>query len=90
MRRLVSITCALFVLGALTVRPLVYAGTDPFLTEIRMFAGNFAPRDWAFCDGQLLSIASNPALFSLLGTTYGGDESPPGATSHIASEFTSR
>ncbi|MBK8557198.1 MAG: tail fiber protein [Lewinellaceae bacterium] len=38
-----------------------------------MFAGNFAPRGWAFCEGQLLSIASNTALFSILGTTYGGD-----------------
>ncbi|MBT8399197.1 MAG: tail fiber protein [Rhodothermia bacterium] len=38
-----------------------------------MFAGNFAPRDWAFCDGQILSIATNQALFALLGTTYGGD-----------------
>jgi microcystin-dependent protein len=43
------------------------------LGEIRMFAGNFAPRTWAFCDGQLLSISSNTALFSILGTTYGGD-----------------
>ncbi len=73
MRRLVSITCALFVLGALTVRPPVYAGADPFIAEIRLFAGNFAPRGWAFCDGQLLSTATNTALFSLLGTTYGGD-----------------
>ena len=46
---------------------------DPFIGEIRIFAGNFAPRDWAFCDGRLLQISSNPALFSLLGTTYGGD-----------------
>lgn len=46
---------------------------DPFIGEIVMFAGNFAPRNWAFCDGQLLSIASNQALFSILGTTYGGD-----------------
>lgn len=46
---------------------------EAFIGEIRMFAGNFAPRDWAFCDGQLLSIAQNTALFSLLGTTYGGD-----------------
>ncbi|MCF7567467.1 tail fiber protein [Sabulilitoribacter arenilitoris] len=38
-----------------------------------MFAGNFAPRGWAFCDGQLLPISQNPALFSLLGTNYGGD-----------------
>lgn len=41
--------------------------------EVRMFAGNFAPRAWAFCEGQLLSIAQNQALFSILGTTYGGD-----------------
>ncbi len=46
---------------------------EPFIGEISMFAGNFAPRGWAFCDGQLLSIAENSALFSLLGTTYGGD-----------------
>src|SRR5690349_17540903 len=43
------------------------------IAEIRMFAGNFAPRNWAFCSGQLMSIASNTALFSLLGTTYGGN-----------------
>ena len=47
--------------------------TDPFLAEIRMFAGNFAPRNWALCNGQLMSISQNTALFSLLGTTYGGD-----------------
>lgn len=41
--------------------------------EIRMFAGNFAPRDWAFCSGQLLAVAQYDALFSILGTTYGGD-----------------
>jgi len=46
---------------------------DPFIGEIIMFAGNFAPRGWALCDGQLLSIAQNSALFSILGTTYGGD-----------------
>lgn len=46
---------------------------DPLLAEIRLFAGNFAPNGWAFCQGQLLSIAQNTALFSLLGTTYGGD-----------------
>ena len=43
------------------------------IAEIRMFAGNFAPRGWAFCQGQLMSIAQNTALFSLIGTTYGGD-----------------
>lgn len=46
---------------------------EPFLGEIRLFAGNFAPRGWALCYGQLLSISQNAALFSLLGTTYGGD-----------------
>jgi microcystin-dependent protein len=51
---------------------IVSAG-DPFIGEIAWFAGNFAPRGWAFCDGQLLAISSNPALFSILGTTYGGD-----------------
>jgi len=46
---------------------------DPFIGTIIMFAGNFAPRGWAFCDGQLVAINSNQALFSILGTTYGGD-----------------
>jgi len=46
---------------------------EPFIAEIIMFGGNFAPRGWAFCDGQLLAISSNQALFSLIGTTYGGD-----------------
>jgi microcystin-dependent protein len=47
--------------------------SDPFVAEIRIFAFNFAPKGWAFCDGQLLPISQNTALFSLLGTTYGGD-----------------
>jgi microcystin-dependent protein len=47
--------------------------SDPYIGEIRIFAGNFAPRSWAFCNGQLLSISQNTALFSLLGTNYGGD-----------------
>ena len=46
---------------------------DPFVAEIKMFAGNYAPRGYAFCSGQLLPISQNTALFSLLGTTYGGD-----------------
>ncbi|MBL7650263.1 MAG: tail fiber protein, partial [Candidatus Hydrogenedentes bacterium] len=46
---------------------------DPFLGEIRAFAGNFAPLGWALCQGQLLPIAQNDALFALIGTTYGGD-----------------
>lgn len=47
--------------------------SEPFIGEIRMFTGNFAPRGWAFCQGQILSIAQNTALFSILGTTYGGN-----------------
>lgn len=47
--------------------------SEPFIAEIRIFAGNFAPRNWAFCDGQLLPVSQNTALFSLIGTTYGGD-----------------
>jgi microcystin-dependent protein len=47
--------------------------SNPFVAEIRIFAGNFAPTGWATCDGQLLPISQNTALFSLLGTTYGGD-----------------
>ncbi len=47
--------------------------SDPFIAEIRIFAGNFAPRNWAFCNGQLLQISQNTALFALIGTTYGGD-----------------
>jgi microcystin-dependent protein len=47
--------------------------SEPFIAEIRIFAGNFAPRGWAFCNGQLLPIAQNTALFSLVGTIYGGD-----------------
>jgi microcystin-dependent protein len=46
---------------------------NPFVAEIRIFPFNFAPRGWAFCNGQLLPISQNTALFSLLGTTYGGD-----------------
>jgi microcystin-dependent protein len=46
---------------------------DPFVAEIRVFAFNFAPKGWAFCDGQLLPLSQNTALFSLLGTVYGGD-----------------
>lgn len=46
---------------------------DPFVAEIRIFPFNFAPKGWAFCNGQILPISQNTALFSLLGTTYGGD-----------------
>jgi microcystin-dependent protein len=56
------------------------------MSEIRMFAGNFAPRDWAFCNGSLQSIAQNSALFALLGTTYGGD----GQTTFALPDFRGR
>tara|TARA_R110001606_G_scaffold160537_1_gene304538 strand:- start:631 stop:1233 length:603 start_codon:yes stop_codon:yes gene_type:complete len=46
---------------------------DAYIGEISIFAGNFAPRGWSFCNGQLIAISSNSALFSILGTTYGGD-----------------
>lgn len=46
---------------------------EPFIAQIMMFGGTFAPRGWAFCDGQLLAISQNTALFSIIGTTYGGD-----------------
>ena len=47
--------------------------TNPYIGEIRLFAGNFAPADWAFCAGQLIAISENEALFNLIGTTYGGN-----------------
>ena len=49
------------------------AGGNPFIAQIMLFAGNFPPRGWAFCDGAILQIVQNTALFSLIGTTYGGD-----------------
>ncbi len=59
-------------LSLLWLAPPTFA-QDPMIGEMRYFAGNFAPRGWAFCDGQLLPISQNTALFSLLGTMYGGD-----------------
>ncbi len=59
---------------------------DGTIAEIRMFAGNFAPRNWAYCQSQILSIAQNTALFSLLGTTYGGN----GQTTFALPDFRGR
>lgn len=67
---LIAAIAALFFCMGLNPRP---ADAEPFIGEIRIFAGTFAPRGWAFCNGQFLPIAQNSALFSLLGTTYGGD-----------------
>jgi microcystin-dependent protein len=68
--RKVFIVLALVAL--LSVRNIATA-QNPFVGQIRMFAGNFPPLGWAFCDGQLLNIADNTILFALIGTTYGGD-----------------
>ena len=65
------ITFLLVIIGLFPLKS--FAGDTPFLGEITIFAGNFPPRGWAFCEGQLLPIAQNTALFSLVGTTYGGD-----------------
>lgn len=67
-----STLAACLVLCALAPSPTA-SGYEPQLAEIRVFSGNFAPRGWAFCEGQLLPISSNQSLFSLLGTIYGGD-----------------
>jgi len=74
-RRWFALLAATFLLplAALSSTPQPAQAQDPFLGEVRMFAGNFAPRGWAFCEGQLLSINQNSDLFSLLGTTFGGD-----------------
>jgi microcystin-dependent protein len=59
---------------------------DPFIAEIRMFAGNFAPRNWALCNGQIMPITQNTALFSLIGTIYGGN----GTTTFALPDFRGR
>ena len=63
----------LLVLFMALITPNQSQAQDTLLGEIKMFAGNFAPRGWAFCEGQLLPISQYSALFSLLGTNYGGD-----------------
>lgn len=60
--------------------------SEPFIGEIRMWAGNFVPRSWAFCQGQLYAVAQNQALFSILGTTYGGN----GQTTFALPDFRGR
>jgi microcystin-dependent protein len=61
--------------------------SSPYVGEIRMFGGNFAPVGWAFCQGQLLSIDENPTLFQLIGTTYGGDGESTFALPNLASRI---
>ena len=59
----------------------------PYIGEIRMFAGNFAPAGWMFCEGQILPISENDALFTLIGTTYGGDGQETFALPNLASRI---
>ena len=68
MKNHISVLCLFLFMTIGTIQ-----AQEPFIGEIRMFAGNFAPQNWAFCDGQLLPINQNQALFSILGTMYGGD-----------------
>lgn len=63
----------LFIFVVFAVLTLNSFAQDAYIGEIRMFAGNFAPKNWAFCDGSTLAISQNTALYSILGTTYGGD-----------------
>jgi microcystin-dependent protein len=73
MQPFVTLDCIIALEGIFPSRNGGGSTDSAFLGEVKWFAGNFAPRGWAFCDGQLLSIAQHSALFSILGTTYGGD-----------------
>jgi len=74
MQKPINLLCAkLLLLFSLAVNTTPVMSDTPFIGEVRWFAGNFEPRGWAFCDGRLLAINSNQALFALLGTNYGGD-----------------
>lgn len=66
---------AAFMMTGLLLAPMkqALAGDEPFIAEITIFSGTFAPRDFKFCEGQILKVADNLALFSLIGTNYGGD-----------------
>ena len=63
----------LALLVSFTLTPAAHAGPEPYLGDVIIFAGGFAPRGWEFCNGQLLPIAGNEALFSILGVKYGGN-----------------
>jgi len=75
MKRLIVfvLAVAMFTLFSAAQPPVIVAGSDPFVGEILWVPYNFAPNGWAFCNGQILPISQNTALFSLLGTTYGGN-----------------
>lgn len=72
-RKTTLTAAAMAVAATLSIAPQNARAQEAFIGEIRFFGGNFAPRGWAFCDGQMLAISQYQALFSLLGTTYGGD-----------------
>ena len=63
----------LALLVSFTLTPAAHANREPYLGDIIIFAGNYEPRGWVFCRGQILSVTDNTALFSLLGNAYGGD-----------------
>ena len=73
MKKSLLLITLLFVLISSYALPQSASAQEPFIGEIRLFAGNFAPRGWAFCNGQLVPISEYPALYSILGTFYGGD-----------------
>jgi microcystin-dependent protein len=73
MKRLIYGVTLLVSIACMATRPALAQATDPYIGEIQIFAFNFCPKGWATLQGQLLSISQNTALFSLLGTTYGGD-----------------
>ncbi|MCD4718404.1 MAG: tail fiber protein [Desulfobacula sp.] len=75
LKKRIAAVCLMLVLllGAGLLAGTPAAASDPFVAQVKAFGFNFAPRGWAACNGQLLPIASNTALFSLIGTTYGGD-----------------
>jgi microcystin-dependent protein len=73
MKRLIYGVTLLVSIACTAPRPALAQATDPYIGEIQIFAFNFCPTGWSTLQGQLLSISQNTALFSLLGTTYGGD-----------------
>ncbi|MCH9697602.1 MAG: tail fiber protein [Gammaproteobacteria bacterium] len=70
---LLSLCCAFLFSSGITWSPFAKAGISPYIGEITMFGGNFAPTGWALCNGQILDTEQNPALFSIIGATYGGN-----------------
>lgn len=68
-----QLVVSVFVVFLMGLLPQKVTAQEGFIGEVKLFAGNFAPRNWAFCDGQLLPISQNQSLFSIVGTMYGGD-----------------